>query len=302
MGLHLHFAGNCSKESDCHIKNKNAYRLFSQLNEKKVLEEWCSDKKGEYLLIDSGAFSVAHSGAFVDIDEYIQYIKNNPDVGAWVELDVIPFPILNSETALNSCNLSWKNYLYMRERLPSDVVLLPLYHFGEPEFALKRILNTKVDGKLATYIGVGGRHGVSTKEQIQYFNWVFDVIKSSNNPNVHVHAFGITTREILERFPFYSADSTAWIKAAAFGEIMLRHTLYRVLVSQETHKHGTNVLHLDNSIRKLVEQDIQYFGYTLEQLVSDVGARRNYNVDALFEWSNTYKFKNDFKLNARRLF
>lgn len=291
MSINLHFAGNCSKESDQHIKDKGAYRLFSQLNERKILESWEESGLGNSLLIDSGAFSVAHSGAFVDIDDYIQYIQQHPDVGAWVELDVIPFPALNQETALNSCNLSWSNYIYMRERLPLNVTLLPLYHFGEPEFALKRILNTKVEGNKASYIGVGGRHGVSTKEQIKYFNWVFDIIKNSDNPNVKVHAFGITTREILERFPFYSADSTAWIKAAAFGEIMMRHTLYRIAVSNETNKNKNHITRFSSSLVELVENDAKFFGYTLEQLMFDTGARRNYNIDALFEWSQICDYR-----------
>lgn len=299
MSINLHFAGNCSKESDQHLKDKNAYRLFSQLNERNALESWDNEDKGSYLIIDSGAFSVAHSKAVVDIDDYIQYIYEHPKVKVWVELDVIPFPILNNQTALESCNLSWMNYVYMKERLPPNTTVLPLYHFGEPEFALKRILNEEVDGKKADYIGVGGRHGVSTAEQIKYFDWVFDIVANSSNPNVKIHAFGITTRDILERFPFYSADSTAWIKAAAFGEIMLRHSLQRITVSAETNKHSYNIAHMDKSVIDLVSFDANYFGYTLEQLVTDVGARRNYNIDALYEWSNTFTYKGKSNIKKR---
>ena len=285
MTFNLHFAGSCSKERDQHLKNVGAYRLFSQLTEKSTLERWEASGYGNRLIIDSGAFSVAHNNSTVDIDEYIRYINRHTEVAVWVELDVIPFPILNNETALRSCELSWSNYVYMRERLPPNLILLPLYHFGEPKFALTRILNTAIDGNLPTYIGVGGRHGVSTQEQIKYFEWVFDVIKHSHNPNVRVHAFGITTPQILEKFPFYSADSTAWIKAAAFGEIMLRHTLSRVPVSKETCKYGRNIAHASELAFNRVEEDVRYFGYTIEQLAEDVESRRQYNIDAMYEWS-----------------
>lgn len=298
MSIHLHFAGAGSKEADQYLRDIGAYRLFSQANEKKHLEAWETDNKGQMLLVDSGAFSVAHSGAVVDIDVYIEYIKQHQGIANWVELDVIPFPVLNRDTALESCELSWQNYLYMKERLPNTITLLPLYHFGEPEFALTRILNTYVGDALPTYIGVGGRHGVSTEEQIKYFEWVFDTIEHSSNPNVHVHAFGITTPEILERFPFYSADSTAWVKAAAFGEIMLRHTLQRVTVSSETQHHQRNIVHLPKEGMRALKESVEHFGYTIEQLSIEPLARQKYNIDVLFEWSQNCSVRErSFKQN-----
>ena len=91
----------------------------------------------------------------------------------------------------------------MKERVADDVCLLPLYHFGEPKDALLRILNTPVNGKLPDYIGVGGRHGVSTAQQDSYFNEIFALVQKSDNPNVKIHAFGMTVLKLLEKYPFY---------------------------------------------------------------------------------------------------
>ena len=168
MPFNLYFAGQQAKEVDEYLQSKNALRLFSQANEKKGIAEW-KVAHAKSLFVDSGAFSVAHNGKTVDIDAYIKYINDNPEIPIFVELDVIPFPVLNTKTAYECSEASWHNYLYMKDRITSPCHLLPLYHFGEPKEALKRILNTEVNGKLAEYIGIGGRHGVSTAMQEKYF-------------------------------------------------------------------------------------------------------------------------------------
>ena len=148
MGFRLYFAGQQAKDIDVYLRDKNALRLFSQVNERSGIQLWKDWGCSENLFIDSGAFSVAHAGKTVDIDAYINYINSNPDIPIFVELDEIPFPVLNSTTAKQCSEGSWKNYLYMKERVTSPCYLLPLYHFGEPKEALNRILNTEVNGKL----------------------------------------------------------------------------------------------------------------------------------------------------------
>jgi len=36
-----------------------------------------------------------------------------------------------------------------------------------------------------------------------------------------IHAFGITGDAILEKYPFYSADSTSWLGYSRFGQSLL---------------------------------------------------------------------------------
>ena len=219
MPFNLYFAGWGSKDADEYLRSKKAHRLLSWVNERRVLEWWENDGLANKLFIDSGAFSVAHSGFNIDIDEYIRFIKDNSKIPNWAELDIIPYPILNTKTVQYSSLKSWENYLYMKKHI-NETNILPLYHFGEPKDALYRILNTPLNGKLVDYIGIGGRHGVSTNEQIKYFNEVFSVIQKSDNSKVKVHAFGITVPRILENFPFYSADSTTWLQTAINGMIL----------------------------------------------------------------------------------
>lgn len=303
MSFNLYFAGQQAKEVDQYIIKKKCCRLFSQSNERKGILEYCSlcRKSRPKLLVDSGAFSVAHSGKSVDIDQYIDFINENDDgVTAWVELDSIPFPVLNSTTAKKCSEESWQSYLYMLPKVKSPEKLIPIYHFGEPKENLRRILNTEheiLDGKPAPYIGVGGRHGVSTQEQLHYFDDVFKIIKSSKNPNVKIHAFGMTVLTLLEQFPFYSADSTTWLQLGINGNIITEHGIF---VVSDRNKTSNNILNQHHECRKIVEEDISKFGYTLEEVSTDYKKRLMCNIDFFQNWADNYKYK-PLSVRRRRL-
>ena len=301
MGFNLYFAGQQAKEVDAYLQERGALRLFSQVNERKGIQEWQQAGYAKKLFIDSGAFSVAHAGKTVDIDVYIDYINSNPEIPIFVELDVIPFPVLNATTAKECCEASWQNYLYMKERVTSPCFLLPLYHFGEPKDALRRILNTEVNGKLPEYIGIGGRHGVSTDLQDKYFHEIFSVIQSSDNPKVKVHAFGMTVIKLLEKFPFYSADSTTWLQLGINGNINTES--YGIVNVSERNKFAKENVHaFPQHCREVVEAEIESYGYTLEQVSTDYKARLKFNIDTMLRWAENYQYKGPKSFVSSKLF
>lgn len=301
MSFNLYFAGQQAKEVDEYLQKQNAHRLFSQVNERKGIDDWRRDGHSSNLFIDSGAFSVAHNGKTVDIDAYIQYINERSDIPIFVELDVIPFPVLNSTTAKQCCEDTWKNYVYMKDRVTSPCSLLPLYHFGEPKEALKRILNTEINGKKADYIGIGGRHGVSTELQDRYFQEIFAIIQSSSNPHVKVHAFGMTVLRLLEKYPFYSADSTTWLQLGINGNI-LTDSCGIITVSDRSKFDKSNVNALPKNSREVLQAEIESYGYTIEQLASDYKARLMFNIDAMLRWAKNYTYKGKTSFVSHKLF
>lgn len=300
MAFNLYFAGWGSRDADEYLRQHKANRLLSWVNEGRVIDWWTADKLSDKLFIDSGAFSVAHSDKKISIDDYIGYIKNHKEVNTWVELDVIPYPVLNSDTARYCSDKSWDNYLYMKAALP-DKTILPLYHFGEPESGLERILNTEVNGEKPNYIGIGGRHGVSTDAQIEYFHEVFCIIKQSSNPNVKVHAFGITVPRILERFPFYSADSSTWVQVAISGSI-LTDDLQAVTISDGSTHRQENIQHLPKEAIDEVIIMAEKYGYSFQELCADYKKRLRYNIDVLLNWESNYVYKGPKQFISNRLF
>lgn len=300
MAFNLYFAGWGSKDADEYLRSKQAHRLLSWVNEGRVIDWWENDGLADRLFIDSGAFSVAHSGANVNIDNYICFIKSNPNILNWAELDVIPYPILNNETAKYCSDKSWENYVYMREHIDTTNIL-PLYHFGEPKNGLRRILNTEVCGELVSYIGVGGRHGVSVDEQIKYFNEVFTIIQESRNPHVKVHAFGITVPKILNNFPFYSADSTTWLQTAINGFI-LTEDLQTVMISDGTKFNKLNVQTMPKEAMCSVLQLVDKYGYDYFKLCSDYKVRLRFNIDIMLNWEKHYIYTGPKKFKSQKLF
>ena len=301
MAFNLYFAGQQAKEVDEYLQQKGALRLFSQLNERKGIKDWQDSGHADKLFLDSGAFSVAHAGKTVDIDAYIEYINSNPDIPIFVELDVIPYPVLNATTAKKCSEASWQNYLYMKERVTSPCHLLPLYHFGEPKEALTRILNTEVDGKLPDYIGIGGRHGVSTELQDRYFYEIFSIIQKSDNPNVKVHAFGMTVIKLLEKFPFYSADSTTWLQLGINGNINTKS--YGIVnVSERSRFNKDNIHSFPPDAKQAVITEIESYGYTLEQVSTNYKSRLMFNIDTMYAWAQDYTYKGPKTFVSKRLF
>lgn len=304
MAFNLYFAGQQAAEVDEYIKKNGLNRLFSFADKSnKGFNDYRTKAPKCKLFMDSGAFSVHHSGAVINIDEYIDFVNNTDGVEVWAQLDEIPFPVLNSETAKKSADVSWERYLYAMSKLKEERKdhFIPIYHFGEPYSALERILNTEVDGKLPPYIGIGGRHGVSTSEHDVYYENLFKIIKASKNPNVKIHAFGMTVLSLLEQYPFYSADSTTWLMLGVNGNLVTK-CCGIVSVSDRQKHRKDNIFNMHKDIIKKVEEELSELGYTLHDVSTDYKKRLIANVKYFMDWANNYQYKPRTHISRNRLF
>lgn len=308
MGFNLYLAGaehlvmEKLPPSDC------VGKLFTYAAGDKALNKFITNtvenEPNTNIFIDSGAFSVHHSGKFIDIDQYIEYINRTDGVTIWAELDTIPYPVLNTTTALNSSEESWRKYLYMMERVRESEQdkLVPVYHYGEPYEALERILNTEVNGRLAPYIAVGGRHGTSKADNERYFQKMFKIVENSRNPKVKIHAFGMTIMELLEKYPFYSADSTSWLMPGVNGCI-LTDCLGVVRVSEKSSSNDKNSYwNKPDSVKKLIKDEVEGYGYDINELSKEYRLRHLFNASYFIRWANNYKFKGKTGFKRKRLF
>ena len=243
-----------------------------------LLENKSPDKK---LFIDSGAFTAWTKGKEIDADEYIAFINQYSDhIDLYGQIDVIPGDIVKGYTAaqvVEAAEKTWANYLYMRQRMKNPDGLLYTFHVGEPYAYLEQALNWKdADGKQIPYIAFGGMVGKPVPTKKAFLDKCFRIIKNSSNPNVKVHAFGMTSIDILSQYPITSADSTSWIMTGANGGITT--AVGTISVSAQMAKLPEHYSHLTPEHQAAFELTLSKYGFTLNELQADYKARLRYHL------------------------
>ena len=306
MGFNLYLAGSYSKMVDEKLQEMGVNRLASQLNDRSLLERWITyikEVEHRKLFVDSGAFSAHTKGRELDVDEYIEYL--NARQGCFeviAQVDKIPGEFGKKKTReqlLEAPELSWENYLYMRDRVIDYNNLTPIFHQGEDFKHLHRMLETTFDGEHIPYIGISPANDVSTKEKAKWFETVFRLIRDSSNPNVKTHAFGMTSLDLLEQYPFYSADSTSWLMTSANGSIMTSWGL--MLMSDVQVNNPKHFNHLSPEMQAKVAEEVAKWGYDIEEAKTNYKIRGLINASYLKNWADNYQFKGTSRYQ-RRLF
>jgi len=176
-------------------------------------------KPDEFIFfLDSGAFSAWSRGTEIDLDEYIAFIKANIElIEVYACLDAIPGAPGRSATSTEreqAAETTWKNYLYMKAE---GLDPLPVFHYGEDFKYLERMLDYG-----CPYIGVGGLVGIPGTNRRVWLDRLFArITDDAGMPIIKTHGFGMTSVPLIFRYPWYSVDSTTWIKITASGGIYL---------------------------------------------------------------------------------
>ena len=306
MAFKLYLAGSYSKMVDEKLQAMGINRLASQLNDRSLLERWITyhrEVEPRSIFVDSGAFSAHTKGRELDVDEYIQYVNDRKGCFEVIaQVDKIPGTFGKKKTKeelLEAPELSWENYLYMRPKVLDYNNLTPIFHQGEDFKHLHRMLETTFDGEHIPYIGISPANDVSTKDKGKWFEKVFAIIRDSSNPNVKTHAFGMTSLELLEKYPFYSADSTSWLMTSANGSIMTSKGL--ILLSDQQYDNPKHYIHLDQRAKDLIKEEVAGWGYDVEEGMVNYKIRGLINASYLKNWADNYTFKGTNRYQ-RRLF
>ena len=305
MSFDLYFAGSPNLELDKYMMNKGCCRLQSQLNERKRAQLWidyCKQEQHRKIFIDSGAFTAWSKQKDIDGDEYINFLNTNTnELTLFASVDNIPGELTRKPTLKEqqqSPILSWENYMYMRERIIQKDKLLPVFHIGEDFKYLNNMCNVILDGKHIPYIALGGTVGLDRKTKDTWYNTAFKVIKQSSNPNVKVHAFGMTSIDILEKYPFTSADSTSWLMTAANGNIHTRFGIVNVVEGGRNKPNHISKLPLD--AEEIIQRDLwNNSELSIEQCAEDYSMRWIANIDYLYNWADNYQYKGNDRYQKR---
>lgn len=305
MSFDLYFAGVQNMSAEQAMLDRGCCRLYSQLRDRPRGQLWLDHAKenpGTKVFVDSGAFSAWSRGKEIDVDEYINYVNTNTnELTLFASVDNIPGELTRTPTLKEkqqSPVLSWENYLYMRERVKDKDKLLPVFHIGEDFKYLNNICNVILDGNHIPYIALGGTVGIKDRKvKENWYKQCFRVIKDSKNPNVKVHAFGMTNLEILENYPFESADSTTWLMAAINGELCTKYG--RICVSQQVQHKPSHYNKLPQLVQQQINEQCVLYGTSIEQCMEDQDSRQLYNINYFKDWADNYKYKGNNRYQKR---
>jgi hypothetical protein len=227
------------------------------------------------LLLDSGAYSAKTQKKKLDVDDYIDYIKAHSDaIDKYFSLDVI-----------GNGSKSYQNFLYMRSK---ELNPIPVWHAETETKYLEHYL------KLSDYIAIGAISSMSNERTIRSLDniWRDFLVDSNGLPVCKVHGFGLTSILIMNRFPWYSVDSSSWVQFGRYGVILIPHTrgkhnwVYNenphiITVSSKSPRRGDRGKHLETFPPIAQNKFIEYIesrGFTLEEAANNHLARDKINM------------------------
>lgn len=244
-----------------------------------ILESWHYVGKQSYvdamradgakIFLDSGAFSAYTLGVTLSVKEYCDYIQRNIDI-IRVEDGSLMASVLDG---IGDPLQTWRNQEEMEAR---GVRPLPCFHAGEPfEYLDHYVRNYE-------YITLGGLVGASTQQLQVWLDRVWDkhLVDGSGRAKIKVHGFGITSRPLMERYPWYSCDSSSWIQSAAFGAIETPKwgPMQVSEKSPSRHYQGQHICNLSQIEQNNVLRYLEESGFTYERLSTVYESRAAYNL------------------------
>jgi hypothetical protein len=244
-----------------------------------ILESYHYVKKQRYvdemrannakIFLDSGAFSAYFLGVPINIDDYCNYVKQNSDIlrneDGWLMYSVLD--------GIGNPLLTFQNQQYMERK---GLKPLPCFHFGEDPKYLEWYI------KYYPYITIGGLVGKSRIEIIKWMDEIWNkyLVDGSGNPKLKVHAFGVTAVAIIERYPWYSVDSSAWVQGTSFG-YLITSEFANITVSDKSPQRkvlGNHFSTYTEQEQKRILQIIESGGFNFERLSTFYQSRAAFNL------------------------
>lgn len=170
------------------------------------------------LMLDSGAYSAWTKQQEIDIHAYIDYaIQNKKYVDHIINLDVIPGAFGKRATPAEveaSAKKGWENCKLMEKE---GLKPIPIFHQDENFKWLHKMVNEGYE-----YIGISPSNDKPTPAKKVWLDEVFsEIVDEKGYPVIKAHGFGMTSVELMYRYPWHSCDSLTWILIAAYGGIFI---------------------------------------------------------------------------------
>jgi hypothetical protein len=257
---------------------RNVLESYHYIGTQRMVETLRED--GVKVFLDSGAFSAFTKGVEVDLPGYCEYVRKNQDV---VETDdgVLLASVLDG---IGDPLKTWQNQDAM-ERL--GVRPLPCFHYGEDERYLEWYISHY------PYVTLGGMVPISTPQLILWLDRIWEryLVDGSGRPRLKIHGFGLTTIDLMRRYPWYSIDSSTWVQLAAFGGIIVpgfgeQLKLYISSTSPSRKKDNQHLDSIPSYQREQILKGLASLGFDIERLQTYYLARWAYNCWGFTELNN----------------
>ncbi len=151
-------------------------------------------------------------------DAYIEFIKKYIDyIDVYANLDII-----------NNAEATWANQQYLEA---AGIKPIPVWHFGCDVKWLLMYLEKGYD-----YIAIGGLVPNPPKILIPALDEMFSkyLTDSKGMPLVKLHGFAVTSPKLVVRYPWYSVDSTSWVKFGKYGIVCIPRIRNGVFIYEDS--------------------------------------------------------------------
>lgn len=219
------------------------------------------------VIIDSAAFQAWRLGKVIDIDQYSDYlIRNKNNYSIAINLDKIPGSfgkVPSASEVEDSATKSWENLKYLESLGHSP---MPVFHQGEDFHWLETIMANGYD-----YVCISPDNGKGTKQKQDWLDIVFTMLTTKEGrPVVKTHGLGVTSVDLMLRYPWYSVDSATWIvvgayggtfvpKMDAYGKFNYRTAPYVVHLTKKSQKNLVSGMHLDGFAASVRTRILEFF-------------------------------------------
>jgi len=156
--------------------------------------------------MDSGAFSAKTLGAEISLTRYCQWLtRYAPFIDHYAVLDAIGSDETSAET-------TWANQRRMEDK---GLAPVPCFHYGEPLRFLERYVEEY------DYVALGGMVPVETARLKLWLDVLWcNYLTFAGQTIIKVHGFGMTTFELMSRYPWYTVDSSSWLMGGRNGSVL----------------------------------------------------------------------------------
>ena len=264
------------------------------------------------LFLDSGAhglytekvIKVKHQAGynFFETDEFWQYVD---EYAAFVKQHLDRLTVYANVDVIFNPQMTWKVQRYLEDE--HGLKPLPVFHYGTPVKWLKKYMDNY------DYIALGGLgQEVTLQEYINFGDNSFNLLCDNPKriPKWKIHGFAMTSPRLMRRWPWYSVDSTTWLKLAAYGKVLVpkrrkgqwnfAEDPWVVDISAKSKKAEFAGTHINAFTPKEKEVIFEYFkeqGFVLGSSVIkkvDGKAVEEVEVDGV---SNSYRIREELNIN-----